>query len=101
MKAGEAFTYSFLNNELNLLYSSELNSGKKMTVFSILAIIIASPLSFYFVKIWLGNFACQVEISFLNFILAGFSALIISLLTVGFQTLLAALSNPVESLRSE
>jgi len=50
---------------------------------------------------WLENFAYKVEIGVGVFIFAGLTALIVALLTVSYQSIKAALSNPVDSLRSE
>jgi putative ABC transport system permease protein len=50
---------------------------------------------------WLQTFAYKIELSVGVFILTGIIALIIAWLTVGFESIKAALSNPVKSLRSE
>ena len=50
---------------------------------------------------WLDGFAYRVELGWTTFILAGFLAMAIALLTVGFQAVRAATANPVESLRTE
>ncbi|MEO1260980.1 MAG: ABC transporter permease [Bacteroidota bacterium] len=66
-----------------------------------IAFVIASPLAYYFMKNWLMAFAYHIDISWLMFALAGALAAVIAFLTVGFQSVKAALANPVESLRSE
>jgi putative ABC transport system permease protein len=53
------------------------------------------------VKQWLSNFAYQIDIPIWAFTLAGVAALIIALATISYQSVKAALVNPVESLRSE
>ncbi|PSL23296.1 ABC transporter permease [Chitinophaga ginsengisoli] len=67
----------------------------------ILAIIIATPLAWYAMDRWLENFAFHIDIEWWVFILAGFIAVVIALLTVSYQSLRAALVNPVQSLKSE
>ena len=65
------------------------------------AIIIASPIAWYLMDKWLQDFAYHVEITWWFFAITALLALIIALLTVGFQSLKAALMNPVKSLKSE
>ncbi len=67
----------------------------------VIALVIASPLAWYIMNQWLADFAYHVAISWWVFVLAGGTALIIALLTVSFQSVKAALMNPVKSLRSE
>jgi putative ABC transport system permease protein len=67
----------------------------------VLAIVIASPLAWWAMTEWLGTFAYRVELAWWVFALAGTLALLIALLTVSFQSIRAALMNPVKSLRSE
>ena len=66
-----------------------------------LAIIIATPLAYYFVHTWLQNFTYRTEIHWWIFVLAGFFAVIIALVTVSFQAIKSAISNPANSLKSE
>ena len=67
----------------------------------LLAILIASPLAGYVMNQWLDNFAQKTTIDWKVFALAGGAALLVALLTVSFQSIKAALANPVKSLRSE
>ncbi|WP_298735507.1 ABC transporter permease [uncultured Chitinophaga sp.] len=67
----------------------------------IIALLIASPLAWYFMHRWLGAFAYQVSISAWIFIIAGVFAVIIALATVSTQAIRAAVMNPIKSLRSE
>ncbi|MFC4870661.1 ABC transporter permease [Negadavirga shengliensis] len=67
----------------------------------LLAIVIALPLSFYMTKNWLDNFAYKIDLEWWYFLGTGLLTMIIALLTVSFQSVKAALANPVESLRSE
>ncbi|NIN92796.1 hypothetical protein GTO36_07410 [bacterium] len=50
---------------------------------------------------WLQNFAYRVNLGISQFILSGLSALVIALLTLSYQTIKAAVANPVDSLRYE
>ena len=65
------------------------------------ALIIAIPLARYFMKNWLNNFAFHVELDWWVFAMAGLIAIGIALATVVFQSARAAMSDPVESIRSE
>ena len=67
----------------------------------VIAIVIASPLAWYFMNQWLADFANRVELQWWMFALAGAGAVGIAFLTVSFQSVKAALTNPVKSLRSE
>ncbi len=67
----------------------------------LISIALASPIAWYVMSDWLQEFAYQINISIWVFISAGVSALSISLITVSFKSIKAALSNPVESLKSE
>ncbi len=66
-----------------------------------LAFVIAAPLAWYAAGRWLQNFEYKIQIGWWTFALAGVLALLIALLTVSFQSIRAALTNPVKSLRSE
>ena len=67
----------------------------------LLAIVIASPLAWWAMHKWLQDFVYRIDISGWVFVLAGFMALLIALLTVSFQAIKAAVANPVKSLRTE
>lgn len=67
----------------------------------LLAIAIASPVGWYAMDFWLRDFAYKVDIQWWVFVLAGFITIVIALLTVSFQSVKAALMNPVESLKTE
>ena len=66
-----------------------------------LAIIFASPLAWYAMVWWLEDFAYKTDIKLWTFIVAGVLAIAIALVTVSFQSVKAALTNPVKSLRGE
>ncbi|MES1224109.1 MAG: hypothetical protein ABUT20_51925, partial [Bacteroidota bacterium] len=67
----------------------------------LLAVVIASPIAWYFMNKWLQDFAYRIDIGFGIFLVAGFSAVFIALVTIIFQAIKAALANPVKSLRTE
>ena len=67
----------------------------------VLSLLIASPVTVFIMGRWLEGFAYRVTISWWMFALAGAAAMVIALLTVGYQTVRAARVNPVNSLRSE
>ena len=67
----------------------------------VVAILIATPASWYFMNKWLQDFAYKINISWFVFVLAGLLAIAIALLTISFQSIKAALANPVKSLRTE
>lgn len=66
-----------------------------------LALAIASPVAWYFANGWLQAFVYRVAIHWWMFALAGVGAVALALLTIGFQTLRAALANPINALRNE
>lgn len=67
----------------------------------LIAIVIASPLAWYCMDQWLAGFAYRVEMSAWMFVAAGVVAVLIAFLTISFQSIKAALANPVKSLKSE
>ncbi len=146
------FVYSFLDQDFDALFRSELRLGKVLGIFTSLAVFIAClglfglaafmteqrtkeigirkvlgasvgnivtlfskdfvklvligfflaiPLAYIAMQQWLENFAYRIEIEIWTFIIAGVTALLIAWLTVGYQSLKAALRNPVDSLRNE
>jgi putative ABC transport system permease protein len=146
------FEYSFLDENYDNLYMSEMQTKKIFSVFSFLAIFIAClglfglasfiadrktkeigirkvlgasipkivsilnksfvkwvllanfiawPTAWFIMNRWLQNFAYRIGLSWWMFVLAAVLALMFALITVSFQTLKAALKNPVDSLRYE
>jgi putative ABC transport system permease protein len=75
--------------------------SKEFLKLVIIASLIAFPAAWWAMNKWLQSFAYRIDISWWVFAVAGFSALLIALLTVSFQAIKAALSNPVKSLRTE
>lgn len=67
----------------------------------LVAALIALPIAWYSMSQWLLDFAFRVNLGWWIFALAGILALVIAFVTIGFQSVKAALANPVKSLRSE
>jgi putative ABC transport system permease protein len=67
----------------------------------LLANVVAWPLSYFAINLWLEGFVYRVSISIVPFFSAGVAALVIALLTMSFQSIRASRANPVDSLRSE
>jgi predicted permease len=74
---------------------------KEFVVLVLTAFVIASPLAYYAMQNWLQDFTYRIDISLWVFLVAGLIALMITLLTVSFQAIKAAIANPVKSLRTE
>ncbi len=67
----------------------------------IVAIVIATPVAYFFMQKWLSDFAYRIDIQWWMFAVAGAVAAAVAFLTVSFQSVKAALANPIKSLRSE
>ncbi len=75
--------------------------SKDFARLTLVANVIAWPITYYIMSQWLRHFAYRTEIGWEMFFLTGAAALLIALLTVSAQAIKAALTNPVESLRYE
>jgi putative ABC transport system permease protein len=75
--------------------------SKEFVVLVIIALVIAMPLAWYFMHSWLQDYYYRYEMSGWLFVAAGLGALLITIVTVSFQSVKAALMNPVKSLRVE
>ena len=75
--------------------------SKEFILLVLLAVIIAIPIVWWAMQYWLQTFAYRVNIGWEIFLLSGILIFIIALLTVSFQSIKAAVANPVKSLRSE
>jgi len=75
--------------------------SKDFTKLILVAFVLAVPLGWYVMSQWLEGFAYRTSLSVWTFLLAGGIALLISLLTVSYQSIKAAMRNPVKSLRSQ
>ncbi|GAB2842360.1 ABC transporter permease [Ferruginibacter profundus] len=66
-----------------------------------IALLIAFPLAYYFMHGWLQGYTYRTALSWWIFAAAGMGALVITLVTISFQAIKAAIANPVKSLRTE
>ncbi|QQS35415.1 MAG: ABC transporter permease [Ignavibacteriales bacterium] len=148
----QAFEYVFFDEDFAKVYESEKRAGIIVTVFSLLAILIAClgllglaaftteqrtkevgirkilgasvssivvlllkdfakwvlisniiawPIAYFALNKWLEDFAYRINIELWTFVIASLSAIVIAVLTVSYQSIKAAISNPVKSLRYE
>lgn len=67
----------------------------------LIAILIAIPVSAWAMNQWLNGFAYRISIGSMIFVIAACSVILITLITISFQSLKAAVRNPIMSLRSE
>jgi len=75
--------------------------SKEFLSLVVVAFILAIPVTWWAMHKWLENYAYRINISIGIFIIAGATAVIIALITISFQAIKAAVSNPVKSLRTE
>ena len=75
--------------------------SKDFVVLVLISCLIATPIAYYFMNEWLQKYTYRIEISWWVFAVAVIGALVITLLTVSYQAIKAALVNPVKSLKSE
>jgi ABC-type antimicrobial peptide transport system permease subunit len=75
--------------------------SKDFVILVIISCLIAAPIAYYFMNNWLQKYTYRTEISWWIFVVAGVGALVITLLTVSYQAIKAALMNPVKSLKTE
>ncbi|WP_428654446.1 ABC transporter permease [Runella sp.] len=75
--------------------------SSEFLILVVISVVIASPIAYYAMSQWLTEFAYRIEISWWMFLIAGILAVAVSLLTVSYQAIRAALMNPVNSLKAE
>jgi putative ABC transport system permease protein len=75
--------------------------SKDFVALVVVSLLIAAPIAYYFMNKWLQNYQLRTELSWWIFAAAGIGAMVITLLTVSFQSIKAAVANPVKSLRTE
>jgi putative ABC transport system permease protein len=75
--------------------------SRDFIVLVIISLLIASPIAWYFMSKFLENYPYRVPINIWVFIMAGAASIVIALVTVSYQSIRAALANPVKSLRTE
>lgn len=75
--------------------------SKEFVMPVIISLMIATPLAWYFISSWLQNYSYRAELTWWIFAAAGIGAVFITLFTVSFQSIKAALTNPARSLKTE
>lgn len=75
--------------------------SKDFVVLVVISCVISAPVAYYFLNGWLQKYEYRTEVSWWIFVLASFGALVITLMTVSYQAIRAALLDPVKSLKSE
>ena len=75
--------------------------SKEMILLIVTANLLAWPVAWYFTNEWLNSFAYRIDANIMLYVLAGVAAVTIALLTVGTQTIRAAMTNPAHTLRNE
>ena len=83
------------------IFSLILLVAKEFLKLVVLANLIAWPLAYFYMRIWLSDFAYQAGIGWEIFLISDAVSLAIALITVCYQSIKAAFTNPVESLRYE
>jgi len=75
--------------------------SKDFILLVLISSFIAAPLALYFLTGWLQKYDYRITISPLVFVIAGMAAMTITIITISFQSIKAAVANPVKSLRAE
>jgi len=75
--------------------------SKEFVTLVLVSLVVASPVAFWAMRAWLKNYAYHVNIEWWVFVLTGLLSIAISLVTVGYQSIKAAIANPAKSLRTE
>jgi putative ABC transport system permease protein len=103
-----AFASSQRNKEIGIrkvLGATVFNVWKLLSrdfvVLVIISVLLSTPLAYYYSNQWLQQYNYRIEISWWVFVITSIVALMITLLTVSYQSIKAALINPVETLKSE
>lgn len=75
--------------------------SKEMLILISISILLAIPISWYLMELWLQDFVYRIDINFMVFLASGTISILLAWLVLSFKTIKAALQNPVNSLRSE
>jgi putative ABC transport system permease protein len=75
--------------------------SKEFLLLVFISLLVASPIAYYLMQGWLENYQYRIQLSLWIFGVAAFGALLITLITVSFQAIKAAIANPAKSLRTE
>ena len=75
--------------------------SKEFIILIAIAFAIAAPVAWYYMHLWLQDYAYRINVSWWIFLVGGIAAIVIALATISFQAIKAAMANPVKSLRTE
>ena len=75
--------------------------SKEFVVLVLISCVIASPVAYYYLHNWLQQYDYRIAINPFVFIIAGIAAIMITIITISFQAIKAAVANPAKSLRTE
>ena len=75
--------------------------SKEFVVLVLISCVIASPVAYYYLHNWLQQYDYRIAINLFVFIIAGIAAIMITIITISFQAIKAAVANPAKSLRTE
>jgi putative ABC transport system permease protein len=75
--------------------------SKEFIILVLIAFVVAAPLAYYFMNQWLLDFTYRISLSWWMFSVGAILTIVITLLTVSYQSIRAALANPVDALRNE
>jgi ABC-type antimicrobial peptide transport system permease subunit len=75
--------------------------SKEFIILITIAFVIAAPIAWYYMHLWLQDYVYRINISWWLFAAGGLVAIIVALATISFRAIKAALANPVKSLRTE
>jgi putative ABC transport system permease protein len=75
--------------------------SKEFIILAAIALVIAAPIAFYLMREWLQDFAYNIGVKWWIFVIAGGLLILITLITVSYQSIRAAMHNPADSLRTE
>jgi putative ABC transport system permease protein len=75
--------------------------AKNFIMLVLIAFVIAAPVAWFAINKWLQSYTYRIKISWQVFLITALVTILIALVTVSFQSIKAALSNPVKSLRTE
>jgi putative ABC transport system permease protein len=75
--------------------------SKEFVILVLISCVIASPVAFHYLHNWLAQYDYRIIINPFVFVIAGIAAIAITIITISFQAIKAAIANPVKSLRTE
>jgi ABC-type antimicrobial peptide transport system permease subunit len=75
--------------------------SKEFVVLVLISCVIGSPVAFYYLQNWLQQYDYRITINPFVFVIAGIAAIAITIITISFQAIKAAIANPAENLKTE